>query len=590
MKCPYCEQEIADQSAVCPVCGRALGTEAENQSTADTAAEVKESIPEESTAEASQPESPKNGRKKWMIPAAGAAVIAVAAGAFAMKNTKDPKDAVIDAFKSITAEGQTSPMKEIFGVGEQTEGQNGTSGEMNLELTMEGISDLSMSQLATGKVGMNVLSDMENNKISITAGVGYADMDLASLELYADENQIIAAVPELSSKAFVLNYSDDLEGQLANSPYLGAMIQANGIDLTGLNAYMEKVQEIGTSRQELFDVKELWKRYKEGSQAIDDLKAAMTVEKTEKKDFTIDGASESCSGYHVTVSRDALIQFITTTKDFFLNDETLKSDFIEYMSMVSELQGTMVMFDSMATESPEEMQQKMWQEAETQINTVLEQLKDTMGDVTMNVYVRKDGRMGGFDYETSVTLDNEAARLFGDVSFGGGYNMLSNVAASLNIENEGETVTLLLDKTGAYEPGKSWTAGLNGSVANGDETYEFAYEGSYGVEDGTYDLSLDLLSSGNSIVKFTSNGYVNQLEKGKSIDLSMDSIRVDITSDTTTDYVELSGKYYAGPLEQAVEAPEGESFDILAATEADYNGVISEMSGNIFALMMKLYQ
>jgi len=231
-----------------------------------------------------------------MIPAAGAAVVAVAAGAFAMKNTKDPKDAVIDAFKSITAEGQTSPMEEIFGSGQSSENQQGSAGEVNLELTMEGASDPSLNQLATGKVGMTFLNDVENNRVSMTAGVGYADMNLVNLELYADEAQIVAAVPELSSRAFVLNYSEDLEGQLASSPFLGAVLQENGIDVTGLNDYIEKAAEIGDSRKEIFDVRELWNRYKEGSQAIEDLKAAMTVEKTEKKDFTIDGSLKASDG------------------------------------------------------------------------------------------------------------------------------------------------------------------------------------------------------------------------------------------------------------------------------------------------------
>ena len=49
------------------------------------------------------------------------------------------------------------------------------------------------------------------------------------------------------------------------------------------------------------DLKALWNRYKEGSKAIDDLKTAMTVTKNDKKEFTIDGQSENCRGYHVTL-------------------------------------------------------------------------------------------------------------------------------------------------------------------------------------------------------------------------------------------------------------------------------------------------
>ena len=33
--------------------------------------------------------------------------------------------------------------------------------------------------------------------------------------------------------------------------------------------------------------------------------------------------------------------------------------------------------------------------------------------------------VAGFSYETDATVDEENVRLYGDVSFGGGYNMLS---------------------------------------------------------------------------------------------------------------------------------------------------------------------
>ena len=84
------------------------------------------------------------------------------------------------------------------------------------------------------------------------------------------------------------------------------------------------------------DLKALWNRYKEGSKAIDDLKAAMTVTKNDKKEFTIDGQSENCRGYHVTLPKDALIRFAKTTREFFLNDETLKQDVVRYLELAGD--------------------------------------------------------------------------------------------------------------------------------------------------------------------------------------------------------------------------------------------------------------
>ncbi len=598
MKCPFCSQEITDGSTVCPICGKDLnGAEVSASADAvqtDTVTEETAGDPAQTAADtASQlPETPKKG-KKWVIPAAAAAVVVIAAGAFAVSNRKDPKDVVIDAFKSITEQGQTNPTEEIFGVSELTERLNTSSSEMSLELTLDDASDPSISQLASGSIGFNVLNDVENKKMLMLGDLGYAGMDMVTFQFYLDDVQMAAAIPELSSKVFTLNYAEDLEGQLAASPYAGSMLEEGGMDLAALGSYFEKCHEMASSGEQLFNLKELWERYKEGSQAIDDLKAAMTVEKTEKKDYTIDGAVESCQGYQVVITKDALLQFVKTSKDFFLNDETLKSDFIEYMNLVNELQGAMSSTVGMdLTQSSEDMQEQTWQQAEDALNEIITQLETSMGDVSMNVYVRKDGKMAGFDYETTTSTEGGNVKLYGDVSFGGGYNMLANVNGNLNVEGaDGRALVMTLSKTGSYEAGKNLSSTVEGTLGDGIDDFKFVFNDSYSVEDGAFDMSLDFLSADVSQVKLVTAGYVENLVKGQSMDINFDSIRLESDAVLGTDgYVEFTGQYTAGPLEQTIEIPEGESFDILASTEEEYNEVLTEITGNVFSLMMNFYQ
>lgn len=238
MKCPHCNQEINDDSQFCVYCGKSLndtpaaepqtengvqednsGAEADGQATAEPATEADkqneevktEETPEKETAEAAEPQqavpaetaqaeaapAPEGGepksKKKWILPVAILAVVAIAAGVFAMTSQKNPKDVVIGAFKSIVAEGQTNPAEEIFGVTAMGEKLNKESSEVNMELTVEGSSDETLNQLVSGKFGVTTLNDIENNKMFIAMGLGYADMNLANLEIYLDQKEMIMA-------------------------------------------------------------------------------------------------------------------------------------------------------------------------------------------------------------------------------------------------------------------------------------------------------------------------------------------------------------------------------------------------------------
>lgn len=569
MNCPYCNQEVREDVKFCSYCGQALNQEAV--------------VPADS-------EPPKKS-KKWMLPAAAVAVAALAGGAYFMMSQVDPKEAVIGAFKSITAEGQLSPTEEIFGLSAMSEKLSTGSRQVYMDLTLEESSDPTLNQMASGKLAISSYDDKENNRMAVDMVVGYGGMDLASVEFYRDETQIAAAIPELSEKLFVVNYTEDLEGQIKNSPFIGMLLEQNGTDLTGLNRYLEKSTEAALESEALYDLEALWNRYKEGSQAIEDLKAAMVVEKLDKNEFTMDVSAKNCKGYHVTITKDALLQFIKATKDFFLDDEILKSDMLSHLEMMLELQGTMVMMADPSMPSAAEMQEELWEEYEKQMDDVIKALEASMGDVTMNVYVRKGGQMAAFDYETPITVEEETGRLYGEVSFADGYSMLANVGAALHLEDpNGDTISFLLDKTGSYEAGKAYTAGLTGSMEIEGESYGFVYDSEYQAEDSSYALTLDLRANGESQAKLTASSYFDKLEKGESFALVIESLKLEtLLLGDGNEYLELSGSYEVGPLTDEVEMPEGEGFDVLAGTEEAYDEILAEITGNLFGLMMKFY-
>ena len=531
-----------------------------------------------------------SGRKKWLIPAGAAAAVAVIGGGVMLSHQADPKNTVIDAFKSITAEGQLNPPEEIFGTKELEDLLQKGSAQTGMELSMTGISDESLNQMSGAGIGLDVKRDVDSGRQLLNLSLQYGGGELADAQLYMDDTQIMAAIPVLSSRMFTLDYVNDLEGQLINSPYAAQKLEEQGIDIEGLANYLGQYKGALSDEEPMMDLKALWNRYKEGSKAIDDLKTAMTVTKNDKKEFTIDGQSENCRGYHVTLPKDALIRFAKTTREFFLNDETLKQDVVRYLELAGDASSIYAADGDGESVDPEEQQKELWAQAEAVLDNLVEEMENTIGDVTMDVYVRKDGKMAGFSYETDATVDEENVRFYGDVSFGGGYNMLSNVNGALNIEDsDGQIITVSLDKTGAYEAGKSWSGQVIATLEDDEEKYQFILDGDYQIADGSYEVKLDLQSNGASQASLTANGAVSDLSKGESVHIDMDSLRLETTLlNGSSSYVEFAGSYYVNPLEDEIAQPDGVPFDVLASSEEDYNQVTTEITGNLFAILLKV--
>lgn len=241
----------------------------------------------------------------------------------------------MDAIASAANTEETSPLEEIFGWEEFYEAMKTSPYQVDLEVQLDGGSE-DLADLTSGKLFMTSKADPESRSSSAVFGIGYAGMDLAKLQAYMDDTNLIMAIPELSSKAFTLNYKDDLAGRIKNSELISSALESSGMDpeetANYITEYFQYLQDNSYGADMPFDLKALWSRYREGSQAIDNLKAAMTVEEIEGKTQTINGKEESVDGYQVQVSKEAFAEFLTATKEFIMADEAFKTDVVEYLT------------------------------------------------------------------------------------------------------------------------------------------------------------------------------------------------------------------------------------------------------------------
>lgn len=518
---------------------------------------------------------------------AAVVVIAVAALAALKLTAKDPKEVVITAFENVFPEDAVSPTEELFGVSEFTKNMTSANTEGGLTLKLSGSSDENVNQFVGSGLRVEGQNNRETGESAFNMGVIYNDMDLLNLDAYYGNDKLIMAIPELSSKAFTLNLGENLAQQIKDSPTMGPLAEQNGIDVDGMAAYINELMEQAKNQEKQpFDVDALLTRYKEGCKAQDNFKAALTVTKGDKKSFTMDGKEVSCRGYNTVVSKTSMIEFLNTSSDFFLQDETLRQDFLTQLETtvrMSELMGQ-TMGETMTAE---QLRDQTYQEVEKSVDEMIAYLDKSLDDINMMVYVDKQGRLAAVDGTTVLHLeDGTSVNVTFHAELQGGTYLTQNMTGTVVLEDDVDKVSISLVRSGEYD-GSRLADDLAVDVdAGASGMMNFMYTATYTKDDGSYHLGCELGVDGSKLLALSANGVVDELEKGKTFHTSLDELRISLEDESN--YITLGGEYYLRPLEGTIVVPEGEEMDMLAATMDDWNNVVMEIYGNVFGLLMQM--
>ena len=607
MLCKKCGAELNEDVTFCDGCGAQVETEAPAAeapvteapiatTAGETAAETSDVLPAETVAafsEAPVPEKPAKSKKGTIIAIVAAIVVAIVGiSAFAIMNTKtaDPKQVVLDAFKTVNPEGEISPMEELFGWSKIPENLKQESSEIALTVKMDSCSYADVNAYAGIGLRMGVKEDIaaENNEMNIA--VLYKDMDLANLNLYIGDETLVMAVPELSSKAFTLKIDDTLGDRIKNSPIVGPLLAENGVDLDAYLTYMDELvaqaeDQEGTEVQAL-DLKTMLDRYEKGCSARDNFKAAMEVKAGEAASFTLDGKEEKCNGYDVVISKDSLIEFLRTSSDFFLQDEELKEAYLKQLEATVRMSEIMSGSSMGMGSSANDMMQQSYDEMEASVNQMIGYLEESLHDVTMTVYVDKKGRLAAVNGTTVITAEEEDLNVKFNWELQGGTYLTQNMLGEIVLTDAaGESITVDFIQAGTYDK-NNLTYELKMNVLAIDDAINFVYKGDYSAESGSYNISTGMTVNREDIFEITAKGIVDELEPGKWIHASLDELKLSVTGEP--DLVTLSGEFGIQPLSGTIEAPTGESLDILAATEADWQSVLTEAAFKLMAIASQL--
>ena len=527
----------------------------------------------------------KYGKKELMIGGvAAAAVVAAGIGFFAFK-AKDPKTVVVDAFKGVYAAENVNPMEEVFGLKQLYQQFETTGGEVGLEVSIADFAGEDLDMFQGAGITVEAATDIANKRFFENIGISYGGMDIANLHFYGDDTYLMVAMPEFTSKVLTVNYAEDLSEQIANSP----LMEGTGTVLTEedreiIDNYISYVTGIYTGEKKPFDLKALWQRYKEGSQAMADFKEAMTVTKADGAQLVYNGKQQSCDGYHVVIPKEALIGFLKTTSQFFLEDQGLKQDFLEYIKVVMDM-GNMSYAEVEGEDIPtsEEMLANLWTELDTGLDEAITELERIMdSDIDMEVYVTKKGQLAGMDAAWSFRDGEKTLAMTLKTALEGGSYPTQNGSLTFTTADSVDTAVVQLHKNGEYTDAvlnSGWTLNAEYSGAVMELTYENAYDRATGdsavkllVKDGA-DVNLEIAMT----------GVVDELEKGKKLHYIVDSLDV---IDNGVTGVSFAGEFYLRELQTEFAAPEGEQMDVLAASLEDWEALLEEVMMNLYSMLM----
>ena len=547
MICFKCGAEIPEGSTICPVCHADLTLEFAQIDPQETGSVSGGGSPASETAPSSGslpsvPEEPKPGKKGMKILiAAGvvAAAGAAAAFAFTQMNAKDPKEAVVDAFQTTFSHEQVSPAEDIFGLSQFSSASVSSDAEAGLTLSLDSSSMEELNALTGGGLRISSRNDVSNKKSDANVGVVYNGMDVVNLDLYYGDHTLMAAIPELSEKVLTMDLGDGLADRIKNSPAMSRLLDENGISADAAAAYLTEVtalaEENAAAGGNTPDLPALMDRYREGCKAQENFKAALTVEKTDKSTVTVNGQDKECRGYSVLVSKAALIDFLRTSSDFFLQDEALKNQYLRQLELTVKLNGLM---GGSVPATAEELQADAYEEAKAAAAQMIQALDAALPAIQRPVYLDKDGVLtsvlgstvinGGITGSDgdSQTVPTEMAF---EAVFEGGAYPLQNLTGQLTIGSGDDAMALYLVKQGVYDDKKLTCDASLDLVSGSDDSapsVSILYSGSYITESGDYHISLEAVENGSQLFKISASGIVSQLEKGMFIYSDMVSIYI----------------------------------------------------------------
>ena len=486
---------------------------------------------------------PKKKKSKlvFIIPIAIVLIAAIViAIVLFLKGKGSPKETVVNAMTKTFSQESPSALSAYLGSEELNAMIESGSCEQTFTLSINDLSGYSMpydAYLLEGLgISANAALDLDNEQMSGDFSITYGGISYLDFAMYAYNDSMAFALPSLFDGYIefqTTNFAEDF-----NNSYIGSVL---GDDF-------EMPPEMA------FDFFEQLKNSVASDDAqvpeeVNEFLERIQFEKAGSQNIDINGKSQSCQGYHVTVTADSI------------------KDLAKWFCSYASENDVDISYSDMESIIPKK-------------------------DIVFTVYVDKKGRMVQISYQDSFNVDGTTLDVNGEISFLGADRPTDNVTGRIDFTAEGTTMTLAIDSKTTNSGSSSVTNSTVGLNMAGMSMGGFNYYSSLDTASGAYAISMDLTVMDETYFKLTMDGAYSNVVAGKSYTCSIDDLTIDLMDGEYI--VSLSGSISCASLSGSVEQPSGHAYNLFTMTEADINTIGEEvyenlLNGPIGQLMMGLY-
>lgn len=403
-------------------------------------------------------------------------------------------------------------------------------------------------------MGINIkfASDIKANKLMANIAALYKDDILFNTSIYNDKEQVMFYIPELYDEYFYLN-KNNLKSKFKESDLNEYLLH-----------YMGYETESDLEDLDPNVLTDFFGAYINDNKALlKDAYSQMSVEKTNERNFKINGKNKAYKGYTITISEKIIKQLLSSLNKSIQNDNQLENIFL-----------------SMG------MSEWAYENALENIDELVEVIKDGIqNEVVYEIYMNHKGEIIYFESESELDIEDNSITASVEVDFSGGKNIYDNIMLECALEQDRERIGFSFERESGLS-NNQYEASNELIITDGYDEITLNSEASFNQKTGDFDVVWEFKDDYDDVTSLEVEGKLENIKKAKGFDATFDSIKL---TNQWDEQVVLEGAYSVGELKEPIAKLSNKGEDLLDSSYEDIREIFEKMGEGLESIGEEIY-